>query len=100
VEHLAVSVYRPPTDLPDRDAPPARQATALAPVETVMAGVTDPGFTYGSPATALVVGHGAFDVPAAHDRTSRALRNAVRPAPPRPDNCSGSRTPFPAPSTI
>ncbi|MFJ7150540.1 enolase C-terminal domain-like protein [Streptomyces sp. NPDC100445] len=88
VEHLAVSVYRVPTDLPGGDATLTWDATTLVLVEATAAGRTGIGFTYGSPATApvveheladLVVGHGAFDVPAANDRMSRALRNAGRP---------------------
>ncbi|MFF8017017.1 enolase C-terminal domain-like protein [Streptomyces sp. NPDC007929] len=88
VEHLAVSVYRIPTDLPGGDATLTWDATTLVLVEATGAGVTGLGFTYGSPASApvveheladLVVGYGAFDVPAANDRMSRALRNAGRP---------------------
>lgn len=88
VENLTVSVYRIPTDLPGGDATLTWGATTLVLVEAVAAGVTGLGFTYGSPATApvveheladLVIGHDAFDVPAANDRMSRALRNAGRP---------------------
>ncbi|MEU3936412.1 enolase C-terminal domain-like protein [Streptomyces sp. NPDC029044] len=88
VERLAVSVYRIPTDLPGGDATLTWDATTMVLVEATAAGVTGLGFTYGSPATAtvveheladLVVGHDAFDVPAANDRMSRALRNAGRP---------------------
>ncbi|MET8793233.1 enolase C-terminal domain-like protein [Streptomyces pseudogriseolus] len=88
VERLAVSVYRIPTDLPGGDATLTWDATTLVLVEATAAGVTGLGFTYGSPATApvvrqeladLVVGHDAFDVPAAGDRMSRALRNTGRP---------------------
>ncbi|MGC9441501.1 enolase C-terminal domain-like protein [Streptomyces sp. WG5] len=88
MEDLAVSVYRIPTDLPGGDATLTWEATTLVLVEAVAEGVTGLGFTYGSPATApvieheladLVVGHDAFDAPAANDRMSRALRNAGRP---------------------
>ncbi|MFG2637974.1 enolase C-terminal domain-like protein [Streptomyces sp. NPDC048362] len=88
VEHLAVSAYRIPTDLPGGDATLTWDATTLVLVEATAAGTTGLGFTYGSPATApvveheladLVVGHDAFDIPAANDRMSRALRNAGRP---------------------
>lgn len=88
MENLTVSVYRIPTDLPGGDATLTWGATTLVLVEAVAAGVTGLGFTYGSPATApvveheladLVIGHDAFDVPAANDRMSRALRNAGRP---------------------
>ncbi|WP_416530191.1 enolase C-terminal domain-like protein [Streptomyces coelicoflavus] len=88
VDDLAVSVYRIPTDLPGGDATLTWEATTLVLVEAVAAGVTGLGFTHGSPATApvieheladLVVGHDAFDAPAANDRMSRALRNAGRP---------------------
>ncbi|MGW4540802.1 enolase C-terminal domain-like protein [Streptomyces chartreusis] len=88
VERLDVSAYRIPTDLPGGDATLAWDATTLVLVEATAAGRTGLGFTYGSPATApvieheladLVVGHDVFDVPAANDRMSRALRNAGRP---------------------
>ncbi|MEV5886355.1 enolase C-terminal domain-like protein [Streptomyces sp. NPDC052020] len=88
VERLAVSVYRIPTDLPGGDATLTWDSTTLVLVEATTSGLTGLGFTYGSPATApvveqeladLVVGHDAFDVPAANDRMSRALRNAGRP---------------------
>ncbi|GGQ40855.1 mandelate racemase [Streptomyces althioticus] len=88
VERLTVSVYRIPTDLPGGDATLTWDATTLVLVEVTAAGVTGLGYTYGSPATAavveqtlsdLVVGQDAFDVPAANDRMSRALRNAGRP---------------------
>ncbi|MGP2442744.1 enolase C-terminal domain-like protein [Streptomyces sp. JW3] len=85
---MSVSVYRVPTDLPGGDATLTWDATTLVLVEAAAAGRTGLGFTYGSPATAavvgheladLVTGHDAFDVPAANDRMSRALRNAGRP---------------------
>ncbi|MDT3726977.1 hypothetical protein ROS62_19685 [Streptomyces sp. DSM 41972] len=88
VERLTVSVYRIPTDLPGGDATLTWDATTLVLVEVTAAGVTGLGYTYGSPATAAVVeqtlsdrvvGQDAFDVPAANDRMSRALRNAGRP---------------------
>ncbi|WP_030862441.1 enolase C-terminal domain-like protein [Streptomyces sp. NRRL S-37] len=88
VERPAVSVYRVPTDLPGGDATLTWDATTLVLVEATAADVTGLGFTYGSSAAApvvaheladLVVGHDAFDVPAANDRMSRALRNAGRP---------------------
>ncbi|MGA5016158.1 mandelate racemase [Streptomyces vinaceus] len=88
VEHLSVSVYRVPTDLPGGDATLAWDATTLVLVEVTAAGHTGLGWTYGSAATApvvrdelsgLVTGHDAFDVPAAGDRMSRAVRNTGRP---------------------
>ncbi|MEU6306813.1 enolase C-terminal domain-like protein [Streptomyces chartreusis] len=88
VERLDVSAYRIPTDLPGGDATLTWDATTLVLVEATAAGRTGLGFTYGSPATApvieheltdLVVRHDVFDVPAANDRMSRALRNAGRP---------------------
>ncbi|KES07794.1 mandelate racemase [Streptomyces toyocaensis] len=88
MERLDVSVYRIPTDLPGGDATLTWDATTLVLVEATAADRTGLGFTYGSPATApvvghelagLVVGHDAFDVPAANDRVSRALRNTGRP---------------------
>lgn len=88
MEHLSVSVYRVPTDLPGGDATLAWDATTLVLVEVTAAGHTGLGWTYGSAATApvvrdelsgLVTGHDAFDVPAAGDRMSRAVRNTGRP---------------------
>ncbi|MGI5406239.1 enolase C-terminal domain-like protein [Streptomyces chartreusis] len=88
VERLDVSAYRIPTDLPGGDATLTWDATTLVLVEATAAGRTGLGFTYGSPATVpvieheladLVVTHDVFDVPAANDRMSRALRNAGRP---------------------
>ncbi|MFC8419497.1 enolase C-terminal domain-like protein [Streptomyces sp. NPDC057236] len=88
MEHLSVSVYRVPTDLPGGDATLVWDATTLVLVEVTAAGHTGLGWTYGSAATAPVVrdelsglvnGHDAFDVPAAGDRMSRAVRNTGRP---------------------
>ncbi|MFE7900413.1 enolase C-terminal domain-like protein [Streptomyces sp. NPDC057424] len=88
VEHLSVSVYRVPTDLPGGDATLTWDSTTLVLVELAAAGETGIGWTYGSAATApvvegeladLVVGHDAFGVPAANDRMSRAVRNTGRP---------------------
>ncbi|GAB2331623.1 hypothetical protein STREPTOSP366_67720 [Streptomyces variabilis] len=88
MEHLSVSVYRVPTNLPGGDATLAWDAITLVLVEVTAAGHTGLGWTYGSAATApvvrdelsgLVTGHDAFDVPAAGDRMSRAVRNTGRP---------------------
>lgn len=88
VEHLSVSVYRVPTDLPGGDATLSWDSTTLVLAEVTAAGESGIGFTYGSAATAhvieqelagLVVGHDTFDIPAANDRMSRALRNTARP---------------------
>ncbi|MFG2634475.1 enolase C-terminal domain-like protein [Streptomyces sp. NPDC048362] len=88
VEHLGVRVYRIPTDLPGGDATLTWNATTLVLVEAGAAGRTGIGWTYGSAAVApvvrdelssLVMGHDAFDVPAANDRMSRAVRNTGRP---------------------
>jgi L-alanine-DL-glutamate epimerase-like enolase superfamily enzyme len=79
VERLAVWAYRIPTDLPGGDAILIWDATTLVLVEATAAGTTGLGFTYGSPAAAPVVGHDAFDILAANDRMSRALRKAGRP---------------------
>ncbi|MFJ9741437.1 enolase C-terminal domain-like protein [Streptomyces sp. NPDC101166] len=88
VERLAVSVYRVPTDLPGGDATLTWDSTTLVLVEAAAAGERGIGWTYGSAAVAqvvegelagLVLGHDAYDVPAANDRMSRALRNAGRP---------------------
>lgn len=88
VEHLAVSAYRVPTDLPGGDATLTWNSTTLVLVEATARGRTGFGWTYGPPATVavvhdelsdLVTGHDAFDVPAANDRMSRAVRNIGRP---------------------
>jgi L-alanine-DL-glutamate epimerase-like enolase superfamily enzyme len=88
VEHLSVSAYRVPTDLPGGDATLTWDSTTLVLVEVAAAGETGIGWTYGSAATApvvrdelsdLVVGTDAFGVPAANDRMSRAVRNTGRP---------------------
>ncbi|MGW4298423.1 enolase C-terminal domain-like protein [Streptomyces sp. NPDC004376] len=88
VEHLAVTVYRVPTDLPGGDATLTWNSTTLVLAEVTAGGETGLGWTYGSAATApvlrdelseLVTGHDVFDVPAAHDRMSRAVRNTGRP---------------------
>ncbi|MFJ4616732.1 enolase C-terminal domain-like protein [Streptomyces sp. NPDC088812] len=88
VERLSVSAYRVPTDLPGGDATLTWDATTLVVTEVTAAGRTGTGWTYGSAAAAqvvadelagLVVGFDAFDVPAANDRMSRAVRNTGRP---------------------
>ncbi|MFI6012557.1 enolase C-terminal domain-like protein [Streptomyces sp. NPDC051243] len=85
---MSVSVYRIPTDLPGGDATLTWDSTNLVLVELTSAGETGIGFTYGSAATAqvvdaelagLVLGHDVFDVPAANDRMSRAVRNTGKP---------------------
>jgi L-alanine-DL-glutamate epimerase-like enolase superfamily enzyme len=88
VEHLSVSVYRVPTDLPGGDATLTWNSTTLVLVELAAAGERGIGWTCGSAATApvveheladLVVGKDAFGIPAANDRMSRAVRNTGRP---------------------
>lgn len=88
VEHLTVSCYRVPTDLPGGDATLTWDSTTLVLVEVSAAGQTGIGWTYGSAATvpvvqdelaALVIGHDAFDIPAANDAMGRAVRNTGRP---------------------
>nr|WP_203609980.1 enolase C-terminal domain-like protein [Streptomyces sp. SID8111] len=85
---MAVSAYRVPTDLPDGDATLTWDSTTLVLVEATADGRTGTGWTYGSAAGAPVirdeladhvVGQDAFDVPAANDRMSRAVRNTGRP---------------------
>ena len=88
VESIDVSVYTVPTGGPEADGTLAWDHTTMVLVEAHAQGVTGLGWTYGSPATAhvitgelneMVTGCSAFDVPAANERMSRAVRNAGRP---------------------
>ncbi|MEU9955165.1 hypothetical protein [Streptomyces sp. NPDC050982] len=95
MEHLPVSVYRVPTDLPGGDATLTWNSTTLLLVEVAAAEKKGIGWTYGSAAAApvveheladLAVGQDAFGVPAANDRMSRAVRKhrQARPVLPTP----------------
>ncbi|MBO1332985.1 enolase C-terminal domain-like protein [Streptomyces sp. VRA16 Mangrove soil] len=86
---LDVSAYTVPTDAPEADGTLAWDTTTAVLVEARAAdGTTGIGWTYAPPAAAdlvcdrlapLVRGHDAFDIPAAHGRMCRAVRNAGRP---------------------
>ncbi|WP_330241923.1 enolase C-terminal domain-like protein [Streptomyces sp. NBC_00525] len=88
VDRVETAVYTVPTDAPEGDGTLAWDETTLILV-TVGSGRTHGlGYTYGAPATAaavdqllagIVTGRSAWDVPAANEAMSRAVRNAGRP---------------------
>ncbi|WP_435822169.1 enolase C-terminal domain-like protein [Actinacidiphila alni] len=88
VESVETAVYTVPTEVPEADGTLAWDATTLVTVRVTAADVTGLGWSYGSPAVAeavrahlaaVVTGRPAWDVPAANDAMSRAVRNAARP---------------------
>ncbi|MEV5607722.1 enolase C-terminal domain-like protein [Streptomyces sp. NPDC052225] len=88
VERLDVCAYTVPTDAPEADATLAWDTTTAVVVELRAGGVTGTGWSYAPPAATdvvrhqlapLVEGFDTFDIPAAHARMSRAVRNAGRP---------------------
>jgi L-alanine-DL-glutamate epimerase-like enolase superfamily enzyme len=88
VETVETAVFTVPTESPEADGTLAWDATTLVTVQVTAAGVTGLGWTYGSPAAAeavrshlaaVVTGRPAWDVPAANEAMSRAVRNAARP---------------------
>ena len=90
VDAVDTAVYTVPTDTPEADGTLAWDSTTLVVVQVSAAGTstTGLGWTYGSPAAAgvvgehladVVTGRSAWDVPAANDAMSRAVRNAARP---------------------
>ncbi|CAG6396376.1 mandelate racemase [Streptomyces cocklensis] len=88
VESLRTAVYTVPTEEPEADGTLSWEATTLVTVHVSAGGATGLGWTYGSPAAAEVVdahlvaavaGRSAWDVPAANEAMSRAVRNAARP---------------------
>ncbi|MFJ9948334.1 enolase C-terminal domain-like protein [Kitasatospora sp. NPDC091207] len=88
VEELQVQVLNFPTDTPEADGTLAWDSTTMVLVHARCGSTTGVGWTYGAPATAhvitgqlrdTVVGRPAFDVPAANEAMSRAVRNAGRP---------------------
>jgi L-alanine-DL-glutamate epimerase-like enolase superfamily enzyme len=85
---VTTEVYTLPTESPEADGTLAWDSTTLVTVHVAAGGTTGLGWTYGSPAVARVVdehlapvvtGRSAWDVPAANEAMSRALRNAARP---------------------
>lgn len=88
VASVEAAAYTVPTDAPEGDGTLTWDATTLILVTVRSAGTTGLGLTYGAPATApavvqqladVVTGRSAWDVPAAHEAMSRAVRNAGRP---------------------
>ncbi|MBM9504158.1 mandelate racemase [Streptomyces sp. KK5PA1] len=88
MESVRTGVYTVPTESPEADGTLAWDATTLVTVHVTAAGIEGLGWTYGSPAAAaviddhlapLVTGRSAWDVPAANEAMSRAVRNAARP---------------------
>ncbi|WP_441247560.1 enolase C-terminal domain-like protein [Kitasatospora sp. McL0602] len=85
---LEVQVLDFPTDAPEADGTLAWDHTTMTLVRAHCGGTTGLGWTYGDPATADVItgqladtvtGRPAFDVPAANEAMSRAVRNSGRP---------------------
>lgn len=88
VRELRTAVYTVPTESPEADGTLSWSDTTLVVVHAQAAGATGLGWTYASPAAAVVVeehlapvvtGSPAFDVPAANEAMTRAVRNAARP---------------------
>jgi L-alanine-DL-glutamate epimerase-like enolase superfamily enzyme len=88
VTGLRAAVYTVPTESPEADGTLSWSDTTLVVVHAESEGATGLGWTYGSPAAAVVVeqhlapvvtGRPAFDVPAANEAMTRAVRNAARP---------------------
>jgi L-alanine-DL-glutamate epimerase-like enolase superfamily enzyme len=84
VEALGVAAYRIPTEQPESDGTYEWDATTLVVVEVNAGGRRGLGYTYADVATAMLVhdrlagvvtGCDAFDIPRAHCRMQRALRN-------------------------
>ncbi|NUS17694.1 MAG: mandelate racemase [Streptomyces sp.] len=88
MDALRTAVYTVPTESPEADGTLSWDATTLVAVHAEAAGTAGLGWTYGSPAAAAVVeehlapavtGSPAWDVPAANEAMTRAVRNAARP---------------------
>lgn len=89
LEQLEVSSYSVPTDGPEADGTLAWEATPVVVVEARAQGsVHGTGWTYGPAAVGalitqdlapLLLGSEVFDIPAAHDSMSRAVRDYGRP---------------------
>lgn len=85
---LRASAYTIPTDAPEADGTLSWTATTMVLVEARAEGLTGIGWTYGPPAVASVVTGplapavreaDVHEVPSAHERMCRAIRNAGRP---------------------
>lgn len=88
IERVGAAVYTVPTDAPEGDGTLAWDSTTLVVVRVGSGDTEGLGYTYGAPATAaavdqllaaVVTGRSAWDVPAANEAMSRAVRNAGRP---------------------
>ncbi|MEU5716352.1 enolase C-terminal domain-like protein [Streptomyces sp. NPDC020403] len=88
VEEVGAAAYTVPTDAPEADGTLAWTATTLVVVRVRSGSTTGLGYTYGAAPTTGVVdellapcvrGRCAWDVPAANEAMSRAVRNAGRP---------------------
>ena len=87
IESVAAEAYTVPTDAPEADGTLAWDETTLVLVRVGSGPTSGLGYTYGAPATAaavdellagVVTGRSAWDVPAANEAMSRAVRNAAR----------------------
>ncbi|MCP2336304.1 enolase C-terminal domain-like protein [Actinomadura rupiterrae] len=85
---IAASAYRIPTDLPEADGTLSWTSTTMVLVEARSDGHHGIGWTYAPAPVAALVGEllapavedvGVLDVPDAHERMCRAVRNAGRP---------------------
>jgi L-alanine-DL-glutamate epimerase-like enolase superfamily enzyme len=88
VDRLEVAAYTIPTDAPEADGTLSWDKTTVVVVHAHAGDTQGLGWTYAAAAAAHVVpelleaevcGHPAFDVAAANDRMSKAVRNAGRP---------------------
>ncbi|WP_343242237.1 enolase C-terminal domain-like protein [Streptomyces sp. SID9727] len=88
IDRVETAVYTVPTDAPEGDGTLAWDETTLVLVRVGAGPTSGLGYTYGAPATAaavdqllagVVTGRSAWDVPAANEAMSRAVRNAGRP---------------------
>ncbi len=87
IEEVQVAAYTVPTDQPESDGTLEWDATTLVLVEATTGGTTGLGYTYASPATAMIVrdklaplgaGTDAFDIARNHAAMVRAVRNLGR----------------------
>lgn len=88
VDRVSTAAYTVPTDAPEGDGTLTWDSTTMIVVQVHGGGATGLGYTYGAAATAHVVEHqladvvrglSVWDVPAANEAMSRAVRNAGRP---------------------
>jgi L-alanine-DL-glutamate epimerase-like enolase superfamily enzyme len=88
VSSLRVSLFVVPTDAPESDGTLEWDRTGLVVVELEAGGTTGLGYSYADAATAtlvkeklaqVVIGRGAFEIPALHARMVQSIRNLGRP---------------------